>query len=88
VHASTFLLFSSTLFSSFVCDEVDFGIWDFTMTEGGKSEVQGEAWVRSLLTLKQPPAALQFMDGKRAQRWASTYKGASSSADLGHLLHH
>jgi len=45
------------------------------MTEGGKSEIQGEAWVRSLLTLKQPPAALLFMDGKRAQRWASTYKG-------------
>lgn len=54
---------------------MDFAIWDFTMTEGGKSEVQGEAWVRSVLTLPQPPAAVLFMEGKRAARWAATYKG-------------
>jgi hypothetical protein len=39
---------------------------DFTMTEGGKSEVQGEAWVRSMLSLPHQPAALVFMDGQRA----------------------
>lgn len=37
------------------------------MTEGGKSEVQGEAWVRSMLTLDRAPAALMFMDKQRAQ---------------------
>lgn len=36
------------------------------MTEGGKSEVQGEAWVRSMLSLPHPPAALVFMEGTRA----------------------
>ena len=53
---------------------VDFAVWDFTMTEGGKSEIQGEAWVRSMLTLPQPPAALLFMEGKRSLRWAGIYK--------------
>lgn len=48
---------------------MDHAVWDFTMTEGGKSEIQGEAWVRSMLTLPLPPAGLLFMDGKRAQKY-------------------
>jgi hypothetical protein len=57
-----------------VGSSVDVAVWDFTMTEGGKSEVQGEAWVRSMMTLPQPPAALVFMEGHRASRWAGIYK--------------
>jgi len=53
---------------------VDLAVWDFTMTEGGKSEVQGEAWVRSMLSLPSPPAALMFMEGGRAKKWANIYK--------------
>lgn len=37
------------------------------MTENGKSEIQGEAWVRSMLSLPRPPAALVFMDEGRAK---------------------
>eukprot|EP00614_Pseudopedinella_elastica_P012642 CAMPEP_0172590952 /NCGR_PEP_ID=MMETSP1068-20121228/9657_1 /TAXON_ID=35684 /ORGANISM="Pseudopedinella elastica, Strain CCMP716" /LENGTH=674 /DNA_ID=CAMNT_0013387151 /DNA_START=99 /DNA_END=2123 /DNA_ORIENTATION=+ len=54
---------------------VDLAVWDFTMTEGGKTECQGEAWVRSMLTLPHPPAGLLFMDQSRAYRWGKLYKG-------------
>jgi hypothetical protein len=53
---------------------VDMAVWDFTMTEGGKSEVQGEAWVRSMLTLPNPPASLLFMETNRAKKWSGIYK--------------
>ena len=56
-----------------VGDAVDVGVWDFDMTEQGKSEAQGEAWIRSFLSLPHPAAGLLFMKNERAKRWSSGY---------------
>ncbi len=48
---------------------MDVAVWEFTMTEGGKSEAQGEAWIRSMLSLPHTrPAALLFMEKQRSQK--------------------
>lgn len=53
---------------------VDVAVWEFTMTEGGKTEAQGEAWTRSMLSLPRPPAGLIYTEKERAKRWAAIYK--------------
>jgi len=65
--------------------EVDVASWDTAMVESGKSEKQGEAFVRGVLALPHPPAAVLVMDGRtRAPRWGSIYSERAWFVSMDH----